>query len=257
MMINSIHPAWRFILALKSKGMDPRDKGLPLQGGCESANETSKLLSDVLEALNRDGNVNRLFRKKKYGQKYSDLYEAFRIFHLTNTRLNIETSLMKGRDKLEPIEAEITSELGINPMVLGAYKAAFFDVTVFDSEIDVLEYQEAISDGREKLQRKAWLRDGDLLKYRLGVKRAMDPKVIMESLMMDAYGRYMESKGTGISQKWCEIAIKIASALIDEKDADNFMEDITLALELTQPEFEAFSDAAGLKEIKKTLSSGK
>jgi hypothetical protein len=247
-MIKSIHPAWRFILALKSKGMDPQDKGLPLQGGCESANETSKLLSDVLEAL-RDGNsVNRLFQRKKHGQKYRDLYEAYRIFHLTNTRLNIETSLMAGRDKLEPIEAEITSELGINSMVLGAYKEAFFDVTVFESEIDVLEYQEAISDGREKLQRKAWLRDGDLLKYRLGVKRAMDPKVIMGSLMMDAYGRYMESKGTGISQKWCEIAIKIASALIDEKDADNFMEDITLALELTQPEFKAFSDASGLNK---------
>ena len=248
MMINSIHPAWRFILALKSKGMDPRDKGLPLQGGCESANETSKLLSDVLEAL-RDGNsLNRLFQRKNHGQKYSDLYEAYRIFHLTDYRLYIETSLMAGRDKLETIEVGIISELGINSMVLGAYKAAFFDVTVFDSEIDVLEYQEAISDGREKLQRKAWLRDGDLLKYRLGVKRAMDPKVIMESLMMDAYGRYMESKGTGISQKWCEIAIKIASTLIDEKDADNFMEDITLALELTQPEFKAFSDASGLNK---------
>ena len=79
-MINSIHPAWRFILALKSKGMDPRDKGLPLQGGCESANETSKLLSDVLEAL-RDGNsVNRLFQRKKHGQKYRDLYERIEYF---------------------------------------------------------------------------------------------------------------------------------------------------------------------------------
>jgi hypothetical protein len=249
MMINSIHPSWRFILALKSKGMDPRDKGLPLQGGCESANETSKLLSEVLEALDREGNsLNSLFQRKKHGQKYSDLYEAYRIFHLTNTRLNIETSLMKGRDKLEPVEAEITSELGINSMVLGAYKAAFFDVTVFDSEIDVLEYQEAISDSREKLQRKAWLRDGDLLKYRLGIKRAMDSKVIMSSIMMEAYGRYMESKGTGTSQKWCDLAIKLASRLIDEKDADNFMEDITLALELTQPEFKAFSDASGLNK---------
>jgi hypothetical protein len=256
-MINSIHPAWQFILALKSKGMDPRDKGLPLQGGCESANETSKLLSDVLEALNRDGNVNRLFRRKKHGQKYSDLYEAYKIFCLNDYRLYIETSLMKGRDKLEPVEAEITSELGINPMVLGAYKTAFFDVTVFDSEIDVLEYQESISDSREKLLRKAWLRDRDLLKYHLGIKSNMDPKVIMESLLMDAYGRYMDSRGTGASQKWCELAIKLASRLIDEIDAANFMEDITLALELTQPEFEAFSDAAGLKEIKKTLSSGK
>ena len=247
-MIN-LHPSWRFILALKSKGMDPRDKGLPLQGGCESANEISKLLSDVLEALDREGNsLNSLFQRKKHGQKYSDLYEAYRIFHLTNTRLNIETSLMKGRDKLEPVEAEITSELGINSMVLGAYKAAFFDVTVFDSEIDVLEYQEAISDSREKLQRKAWLRDGDLLKYRLGIKRAMDSKVIMSSIMMEAYGRYMESKGTGTSQKWCDLAIKLASRLIDEKDADNFMEDITLALELTQPEFKAFSDASGLNK---------
>jgi len=249
MMINSIHPSWRFILALKSKGMDPRDKGLPLQGGCESANETSKLLSEVLEALDREGNsLNSLFQRKKHGQKYSDLYEAYRIFHLTDYRLYIETSLMAGRDKLETIEVGIISELGINPMVLGAYKAGFFDVTVFDSEIDVLEYQEAISDSREKLQRKAWLRDGDLLKYRLGIKRAMDSKVIMSSIMMEAYGRYMESKGTGTSQKWCDLAIKLASRLIDEKDADNFMEDITLALELTQPEFKAFSDASGLNK---------
>jgi len=256
-MIKRTHPAWRFILALKSQGMDPRGKGLPLQGGCESVNETSRLLSDVLEAL-RDGNsVNRLFRRKKHGQNYRDLYEAYRIFGFKNYRFYIETAFIKNRDKLEPVEAEITSELGINPMVLGAYKTAFFDVTVFDSEIDVLEYQEAISDSREKLLRKAWLRDRDLLKYHLGIKSNMDPKVIMGSLLMDAYGRYMDSKGTGASQKWCELAIKLASRLIDEIDAANFMEDITLALELTQPEFEAFSDAAGLKEIKKTLSSGK
>jgi hypothetical protein len=256
-MIN-LHPSWRFILALKSKGMDPRDKGLPLQGGCESANEISKLLSDVLEALDREGNsLNRLFRRKKHGQKYIDMYEAYKIFCLKDYRLYIETSLMAGRDKLETVEVGIISELGINSMVLGAYKAAFFDVTVFDSEIDVLEYQEAISDSREKLQRKAWLRDGDLFKYRLGLKRTIDSKAIMESLMMGAYSKYMESKGTGISQKWCEIAIKIAISLMDERDKTDFMQDITLALELTQPEFKAFSDASGLKEIKKTPSSEK
>ena len=92
--MNILHPAWRFILALRANELDPHAEGLPRDGGCPTWNKTSKLLSDIIYEDYEYGQIGSLGD----GQEYNYLVSAYRFFKLKTHRVYAETYLLAGGD---------------------------------------------------------------------------------------------------------------------------------------------------------------
>ena len=242
--MNILHPAWRFILALRAVEIDPHTEGLPQDGGCQTWNKTSKLLSDIIYEDCEYGRVGSLGNNLEY--KY--LVSAYRFFKLKTHRVYAETYLLAGGD-----EIWLASALNIERGVLDAYKNAFFDVSVFENGIDKLSYINTISDYRERETKKEWTRGADYIKWQMGFKVGVDVKSVLTSLLADVYYKHKQSPGDKDSAKLCDVASKIGKELMGNKDADDLKTKIEqiLALDVKQfkyktlEEFNSEQDATG------------
>jgi len=226
--MNILHPAWRFILALRAVEIDPHTEGLPQDGGCWTWNKTSKLLSDIIYEDCEYGRVGSLGNNLEY--KY--LVSAYRFFKLKTHRVYAETYLLAGGD-----EIWLASALNIERGVLDAYKNAFFDVSVFENGIDKLSYINTISDYRERETKKEWTRGADYIKWQMGFKVGVDVKSVLTSLLADVYYKHKQSPGDKDSAKLCDVASKIGKELMGNKDADDLKTKIEQILALDVKQF--------------------
>lgn len=227
------HPAWRFILALKANRRDPQHFGLPACGGCELWNQTTERLSEIIRLADSDNDsqLDDLFRDPAHGEDYSFLYDSFRIFNLSSYRVALETFALAGIS-----DSEIASILGLDAKTLGIYILAFFDVSVFKTNIDRHEYVAGIRDGVERSLKEEWTKDTNYLKWRLGFRNETDTKAILTALLSEVYYRFRASDNNKAAMKLCDLAVKTANKLIDSVDSDKFMEDMHLALKLKAPD---------------------
>lgn len=242
--MRNTHPAWRFILALRANEIDPRAEGLPQDGGCQTWNKTSKLLSDIIYEDCENGQIGLLGDSREY--KY--LVSAYRFFKLKTCRVYAETYLLAGGN-----EAWLASALNIEQGVLDAYKNAFFDVSVFKDGIDKLSYIDAIGDYRERETKKEWTKGADYIKWQMGFRVGINVKNVLSSLLADVYYKHKQSPGDKESTKLCDVASKIGKELMGNKDADDLKNKIEQILSLdvkrfkykTLEEFNNEPDAGG------------
>jgi len=233
--MNIIHPAWRYILALRAVEIDPCREGLPQDGGCQIWNKTSKLLSDIICEDCEDGQIGSL----SDDPEYRHLISAYRFFKLRVHRVHTETYLLAGGE-----DAWLISALDIESDVLDAYKSAFFDTSVFHSGIDRLAYVNAIPDYREREIKKNWTRGADYSKWQMGFNVGVDVKNVLTSLLADVYYKHKQSPGDKESTKLCDVASKIGRELIGSKDASDLKTRIeqVLALDVKKFEYKTLED---------------
>lgn len=237
--MSALHPAWRFILALKANGLDPSMVGLPQDGGCNTWNKTSRLLSNIIYEDCEDGQIEQLLQDEQHGQEYRYLYSAYRFFKLKTYRVHAETYLLSGGDELW-----LTDTLSIDKNVLDIYKAAFFDLSVFKNGIDRLEYINNIQDSIEREVKKDWHKGPDYIKWQMGFGVGIDAKSVLSSLLIDVYYKHKQSPDHKESSKWCDVASKIGKELIGEKDADDLKDKIQeiLTLDMKQIKHKTLED---------------
>lgn len=206
-----IHPAWRFILALRSSGKDPLLEGLPLDGGCDTWNKTTKILCDVLCGSN-------LKRQLSSGEQreYEYTRTAYRFYKLQPQRYFVETYLMIGGS-----EEWLLSAIGIDVAVLEAYKKAFFDLSAFRNWIDKIEYINKITDDTDRKIKKQWNKGCEYIKWQMGFKVGVDAKSVMSSLLVDVYYKHKNAQDSKEAAKWCEVASKIGKDLVDDRDTED------------------------------------
>jgi hypothetical protein len=226
--MNILHPAWRFILALRASEIDPHAESLPQDGGCQTWNKTSRLLSDIVYENYEYGQIGSLGDSLEY----KHLVSAYRFFKLKTYRVYAETYLLAGGD-----EAWLASALNIERGVLDAYKNAFFDVSVFKDGIDKLSYIDAISDYRERETKKEWTKGADYIKWQMGFRVGIDVKNILSSLLADVYYKHKQSPDNKEAAKLCDVASKIGKELMGNKDADDLKNKIEQILSLDVKRF--------------------
>ncbi len=225
------HPAWRLVLALKSNGLDPEDLMLPSTGGCELWNQITEKLAKLMR-LDREESSLELERLLQ-DEEYMVLYNAYRIFKLSEYRVQLETLLLSGISN-----EEVESVLHIDKSTLQAYIGAFFDTSVFETHTDRHEYVAGIQDISELSIKSHWEKGLDYLKWTMGIGSSPDAKTILTSLLSETYFRYKDASDRKEAMKLCDNATKLADKLVELKDHQRFMEDIHLALDLTEPVFE-------------------
>jgi hypothetical protein len=225
------HPAWRLVLALKSNGLDPEKLMLPASGGCELWNQTTEKLARLMR-LDQGENSLEL-EQLLQDEEYMVLYNAYRVFRLGKYRMQLETLLLSGVSN-----EEIESVLHINKDTLQAYIGAFFDISVFETHTDKHEYVSKIQDLAELDVKSNWEKGLDYLKWTMGIGSSPDAKTILTSLLNETYFRYKGASDSQEAMKLCDSATKLADKLVELRDADQFMEDVHLALDLTEPVFE-------------------
>lgn len=217
--MNILHPAWRFILALRAKGIDPHAEGLPQDGGCHTWNKTSKILSDIIaEDCGCDQTDSPAERQSQPGVVRFNLMSAYRFYSLKKQRAQVETYLLAGGD-----EAWLVSALQIKQGVLDAYKSAFFDLGVFRNGIDKMVYVDTINDYHERETKKNWIKGPEYMKWQMGYKvNTLDVKDALTSLLSDVYYRLKQSPDdTTSSLKLRDVAAKMGKELIGNKGADD------------------------------------
>lgn len=207
----AVHPAWRFILALKSSGKDPQLEGLPTDGGCNTWNKTTKILCDILCGDDLGGRLSVSERRE-----YECIHTAYRFFKVEPQRFYVETYLLAGGN-----EDKIVSAVGIEAAVFEAYKKAFFDLSVFKSGIDKLEYISKIANTTEQKIKKEWNKGCEYIEWQMGFKVGIDAKSIMSSLLVDVYYKHKNADDAKEAAKWCEVAAKIGKDLVGNKDTED------------------------------------
>jgi hypothetical protein len=225
------HPAWRLVLALKSNGLDPQELMLPAVGGCESWNQVTEKLARLMRLDLEESSLE--LERLLQDEEYMVLYGAYRIFKLSEYRVQLETLLLSGVSN-----DEVESVLHVNRDTLHAYIDAFFDTSVFETHTDRHEYVAGIQDLAELDVKSNWEKGLDYLKWTMGIGSSPDAKTILTSLLNETYFRYKGASDRKEAMKLCDNATKLADKLVELKDADMFMEDIHLALDLTEPVFE-------------------
>lgn len=225
--MNILHPAWRFILALRANELDPHAEGLPQDGRCQTWNKTSKLLSDIIYE-DYAGDQAGLSDDREY--KY--LVSAYRFFKLKTYRVYAETYLLAGGD-----EAWLASALHIEQGVLNAYKLAFFDLSVFENGIDKLAYINSIPDYREREIKKEWTKGADYIKWQMGFRVGVDAKNVLSSLLVDVYYKHKRAPDDKESAKLCDVAAKLGKELMGNKDANDLKGKIEEILSLDVKRF--------------------
>lgn len=226
--MNILHPAWRFILALRANELDPNAEGLPQDGGCHTWNKTSKLLSNIIYE-DYDGDQAGLSNDREY--KY--LVSAYRFFKLKTHRVYAETYLLAGGD-----EVWLAAALNIEQGVLEAYKDAFFDLSVFGDGIDKLAYIDTIPDYREREIKKEWTKGADYIKWQMGFRVGVDVKNVLSSMLVDVYYKHKRSPDDKESAKLCDVASKIGKELMGNKDVNDLKGKIEEILSLDTKRFE-------------------
>ncbi len=224
-------PAWRFILALKLNGLDPSKLDLPATGGCETWNQTTEKLSELIRLDIEENSLD--LERLLQDEEYRALHNAYRVFKLNVYRVQLETLLLSGVD-----HDEVASTMHVNKDTLQAYVDAFFDTSVFETHIDKHEYVSGIQDIGELSVKSHWEKGLDYLKWTMGIGSSPDAKTILTSLLNETYFRYKGASDSKEAMKLCDNATKLADKLVELRDADQFMEDIHLALDLTEPVFE-------------------
>ena len=206
-----IHPAWRFILALRSSGKDPQLEGLPIDGGCDTWNKITKILCDVLcgNDLKRQLSANKR-------HEYEYMRTAYRFRKLQPQSYFIETYLLAGGH-----EDWLVSTIGIDVAVLEVYKKAFFDLSVFKSGIDKLEYITKITDDTDKKIKKEWDKGCEYIKWQMGFKVGIDEKSVMSSLLVDVYYKHKNAKDSKEAAKGCDVASKIGKDLVNDRGTED------------------------------------
>ena len=225
------HPAWRLVLALKSNGLDPQELLLPAVGGCDLWNQTTEKLSELIKLDREESSLD--LERLLQDEEYRVLHAAYRVFKLSEYRVQIETLLLSGVSN-----EEVESVLHIDKSTLQAYIDAFFDVSVFETHTDRHEYVAGIIDPSELQVKTHWEKGLDYLKWTMGIGSSPDAKTILTSLLNETYFRYKGASDSKEAMKLCDNATKLADKLVELRDADQFMEDIHLALDLTEPVFE-------------------
>ncbi len=225
------HPTWRFILALKSNGLEPQELSLPAVGGCDLWNQTTEKLSELIKLDREESSLD--LERLLQDEEYRVLHAAFRVFKLSEYRVQIETLLLSGVSN-----DEVASTMHVNNDTLRAYVDAFFDTSVFETHTDKHEYVSGIQDLAELDVKSNWEKGLDWLKWSWGIGNTPDAKTILTSLLSETYFRYKDASDRKEAMKLCDNATKLADKLVELKDADQFMEDIHLALDLTEPVFE-------------------
>lgn len=231
--MKTIHPAWRFILALKASRQDPEGVGLPACGGCELWNQTTARLSELLGVVQNNDDVG--LENLLHDEDYRLLYDAYQIFNLSTYKVHLETFLLADIDR-----AEIALILRLDPKVLEVYVNAFFDTDVFETYINRHAYVAGIRDRAEQDLKKEWQKGIDYLKWRMGLSAETDAKKILTALLSETYYRFKASNNNKEAAKLCDLAVKVANKLVDATDSDKFMEDIKLALKFEEPDFKPF-----------------
>ena len=206
-----VHPAWRFILALKSSGKDPQLEGLPSDGGSNTWNKTTKILCDILCGNDFRGQLSVSER-----HEYECIHTAYRFHKLEPQRFYAETYLLAGGS-----EKWLVSAIGTEPEVLEVYKKAFFDLSVFKSGIDKLEYISKIANTTEQNIKKEWNKGCEYIEWQMGFKVGIDAKSVMSSLLVDVYYKHKNADNAKEAAKWCEVASKIGKDLIGNKDTED------------------------------------
>lgn len=230
------HPAWRFILALTANDMDPQEEGLPCDGGLHTWNNTSRLLSDIVYEDCEHGQVGSLGK----GAEYMRVVDAYRFYRMKTHRVYAETYLLAGGD-----EAWLATALQIDRSVLGAYKSAFFDLSVFRNGIDKLAYIDALPDRKEREVKKGWTKGPDYIRWQMGYEgKPLDAKDAMSNMLTDVYYKHKRSPdGKGAIQR-CDAVQKIGKELMGNKDARDLerrIEEI-LSLETKPSEFKTLEE---------------
>lgn len=204
-----VHPAWRFILALKASGKDPQLEGLPVDGGCGTWNKATKILCEILSGKESK-------EQSSCDKEYEYIRTAYRFYKLKPQRFYVETYLLAGGD-----EEWLLSAVGIEPGVLEAYKKSFFDLSVFKSGIDRIEYVSNIKDEIEKDIKKEWNKGCDYIKWQMGFKVGIDVKSVMSSLLIDVYYKHKNAQDSKEAARWCDVAAKIGKDLVGNKDTED------------------------------------
>jgi|APSaa5957512576_1039674.scaffolds.fasta_scaffold19315_4 hypothetical protein len=225
------HPAWRLVLALKSNGLDPQELLLPAVGGCDLWNQTTEKLSELIKLDREESSLD--LERLLQDEEYRVLHAAYRVFKLSEYRVQIETLLLSGVSN-----DEVASTMHVNKDILLAYIDAFFDISVFKTHTDKHEYVSEIQDIGELQIKQDWEKGLDWLKWSWGIGNTPDAKAILTSLLSETYFRYKDASDSAEAMKLCDNATKLADKLVELKNTDEFMQDIHLALDLTEPDFE-------------------
>ena len=204
---------------------------LPASGGCDLWNQTTEKLSELIRLDQEESSLD--LERLLQDEEYRFLHNAYRVFKLSEYRVQIETLLLSGISN-----EEVESVLRIDKSTLHAYIGAFFDTSVFETHTDKHEYVSGIQDLAELDVKSNWEKGLDWLKWSWGIGNTPDAKTILTSLLSETYFRYKDASDRKEAMKLCDNATKLADKLVELKDHQRFMEDIHLALDLTEPVFE-------------------
>lgn len=144
-------------------------------------------------------------------------------------------------------EESLCAMLGLSEAVLGVYRHLFFDTSVFPhnlartrfvkelncrAELKAL-YELAIERGPNEL----------LERYRIGIRPAIDPEIVMKDALGDMWGKFLSHRGYSVTSdtakealRWGEAALRTAKVVLDtsreERKGASTVDDLRIALEI-------------------------
>jgi hypothetical protein len=136
---------------------------------------------------------------------------------------------------------EVESALELREGVYAVYQTLFFDRTVFNSVFAMRQYVEQLqlTKNEREIYELALIEGATRLldRYRLKPRPALDPQVVLEDIMNEAYSRAFEHRGKPITSKAAQESFKwgraaaATAATIKSATATNRVSDALAALE--------------------------
>ena len=159
------------------------------------------------------------------------------IFNTAEVRYVLEAFLLATDD-----DYQIHASLRIPIEELGAYRALFFDTTVFRTDLELIVFLKTLSDTEDakKLYRIAFHQGIGALRWHLcRDKGEVEAEDVLKSVMTDAYYRSMEHRGVSITHKlvkeasnYARLSLECARTLVRDRSPGHAdIEDLRIRFE--------------------------